>query len=87
MISPEGFIFEHEHDSYEQLIEERNELFESIVEFETAIKNKEELAGFVSPSPEVMYQIHLSYLSKLCDFMHEKYNEEYVWGDKKLFED
>ena len=30
---------------------------------------------------------HLEYLSELCSFMHQKYNEEYVHGERKLSED
>ena len=38
----------------------------------------------ICPSPDVRYQMYLEYLSGLCLFMRNKYNEEYVWGDKKL---
>ena len=41
----------------------------------------------ISHGPDVRYQVYLQYLSKLCGFMYEKYNQEYVWGDRKLSDD
>lgn len=85
MICPESYLEEVKDKSYEELIEERDELIRSIQTFE-----KQEMTGkrseekIVSPSPEVVYQWNLEYLTKLCAFMRDKYNEEYVWGDKTL---
>ena len=86
MISPKGFVEELKGKNYKQLIEERNELMAYITEYE-----KKELAGDRSgdewnycPSPEVKYQCNLEYLSELCNYMQQKYNEEYVHGDKTL---
>ena len=41
----------------------------------------------IHPQPNVRYQMYLEYLSELCSFMKEKYNREYVWGDRKLSDD
>ena len=89
MISPGVYMEQLKDAPYAKLIRERDQLIESIREFEKA-----ELAGDRSdpewrycPSPEVRYQMHLEYLSALCSFMHEKYNQEYVWGDRRLKQD
>ena len=86
MISPDGYIESLIDADYNTLIEERDQLIDFIVEFE-----QKEKAGDRSgeewrfmPSPEVRYQMHLEYLAVLCKLMHKKYNEDYVWGDKRL---
>ena len=38
----------------------------------------------INPSPDVCYQVYLEYLAEMCKLMHQKYNEDYVWGDKSL---
>lgn len=86
MISPDGYIEELKEADYNTLIEERDQLIEAIVEFE----NKEKAGDrsgeewMIMPSPEVQYQVHLECLAELCKLMHEKYNEDYVCGDKQL---
>ena len=86
MISPEVYLSQLESATYEELISARKELIASIDEYEEKEKNNghSELGWCIGPSPEVRYQCHLDYLSALCTFMKRKYNEEYVWGDKKL---
>ena len=85
MIDPKGFVETLKEEPYERLIKERDRLIRSIRRFE-----KEEREGcsegeiVMCPSPDVIYQMELQYLSKLCVFMYEKYNTEYVWGDKTL---
>lgn len=88
MISPEGYISRLEDADYNTLIEERSQLITYIVEYE-----KKEKAGdrtgeewLRSPRADVRYQVYLTYLSKLCSLMRERYNEDYVWGDKTLSE-
>ena len=89
MISPGVYMEQLKDASYLELIRERDQLIKSIRKFE-----KNELAGDRSdpdwrycPSPDVQYQMHLEYLSELCSFMHEKYNSEYVWGQRTLKQD
>lgn len=89
MISPEVYMEQLKDAPYAKLIQERDQLIENIRKFEKA-----ELAGDrsdpewkYSPSPEVRYQMHLEYLSALCRFMHDKYNQEYVWGGRRLKQD
>lgn len=38
----------------------------------------------IHPQPDVRYQMYMDYLAALLLIMRNKYNEEYVWGDKKL---
>ncbi|MCR5632455.1 MAG: hypothetical protein K6F60_03075 [Eubacterium sp.] len=80
MISPQGYIDEVKDYPYDKLIEERNKLINSIMSFE-----KSYFAGDRSgdawnncPSPDVVYQCELEYLSELCAFMQERFNKEYI---------
>ena len=90
MISPEAYIERMEGKSYQELISEREDLITYICEFEKA-----ELSGGTveqerrmgHSSAQVMYQVYLEYLSALCRFMHDKYNQEYVWGGRTLKKD
>lgn len=81
MISPEGFISQHRKDSYAELLVLRDELIADILRFEH--KEIPEEAWMVHPSPEVVYQCNLQYLARLCDFIADRYNSEYVWGEDK----
>lgn len=89
MVSPQNYEADLENKTYPELIRERDELLGRIQKFE-----QDELTGDRSdpawrycPGPDVQYQMHLEYLSVLCRFMQEKYNEEYVWGDRTLKQD
>lgn len=89
MISPEMYIEQLKDAEYLELIEERNDLIEFIKDYE-----KKETVGdrsgddwLVNPSPDVRYQMYLEYLGELCKLMQEKYNTEYVWGDRRLQDD
>ena len=86
MLSPCNFIHEYKDADYPELMKIRDRLVKDILEFE-----RKEMAGDrsgeewqICPSPEVRYQMHLEYLAALCKLMQERYNTEYVWGDKKL---
>ncbi len=86
MISPGVYIDGFKDADYNTLIKERDELINFIVDFE-----KKEKAGdrsgsewMMMPSPDVQYQMNLEYLAELCKLMHQKYNEDYVWGNKNL---
>ena len=89
MISPASYI-EHLQDAgYLELIEERDRLLRFIKEYE-----EKDIAGDrsgdewrVHPQPDVRYQVYLEYLSELCSLMQEKYNHDYVWGDRTLHDD
>ena len=89
MISPSGYGEMLKDTSYPELIRERDRLIRFIRKFE-----KDEMAGDRSdprwrmcPSPDVQYQMNLEYLAVLCGMMHEKYNREYVWGERTLRQD
>ncbi len=79
MISPMGFIEMHKEKRYEDLIKVRDELIDDLRSFEA----NPDQTGFINPSPEVVYQMNLQYLGKLCELIAEKYNQEYVWGEEE----
>ena len=77
MISPEGFISEYTEKCYAELLHIRDELLQDICLFEEIV-GKENDDVLICPSPEVIYQMNLQYLGKLCGLIAEKYNQEYV---------
>ena len=83
MICPESYIEEHKNDTFEQLIEERNELIKEIKHLEGFIFGDIPIPDeeYYHPTPDVRYQMNLEYLSALCKFICEKYNKEVVWGE------
>ena len=82
MISPLGYIEQLKEADYDTLIKERNNLVDCMVEFERKEKagDKSDLDYDFCPSPDVVYQVYLEYLSELCKLMHDKYIEDYVFG-------
>jgi len=80
MVSPQGFLEYHSDESYKELLPIRDGLLAAILFFE---EHKDDPKVIVCPSPEVVYQCNLTYLAKLCDLIAEKYNQEYVWGNKE----
>ena len=86
MISPGVYVKQLKEASYLELIRERDQLIESIREFEKAelAGDRSDPAWGICPSPAVQYQCNLEYLAELCSFMQEKYNGEYVWGNRTL---
>ncbi len=83
MISPEAYIEHFEGAEYLDLIKERDRLMQFITQYE-----EKDIAGDrsgeewgIHPRPDVRYQVYL------CVLMSEKYNEDYVWGDRTLQED
>lgn len=72
MMSPEAYIKSIEKKSYEQLLEEKENLNKKIEEFES----NQDKSAIISPSPEVKYQCNLEYMSKLCNLIAEKYREK-----------
>jgi len=79
MISPEGFIQEYLDRSYIELLKVRDKLIVEIRYFEKHKSEPDEL--IIDPSPEVVYQCNLNYLSKICELISQKYNQEFVWGE------
>ena len=84
MISPQGYIDEVKDYPYDKLIKERNKLVNSIKRFEKSYftGDKSGYEWHYCPSPDVVYQCELEYLSELCTFMQERFNEEYIWGEE-----
>ena len=73
MISPEWFKSNHEKDSYEQLLEERDKLIDDIRRFERDGTYLGE--EFCSPSPEIRYQHYLLFLARICELIEAKHSE------------
>ena len=69
MISPEVFKEEHKNDSLERLIAVREELMDSIHDYENDKNNDDAMM----PSPSTIYQCDLMYLAKVCELIIEKY--------------
>lgn len=86
MEDPGFYLAGFEKASYNEMIAERNRLMLYLLKFEKAEKEGDRSSGewVICPSPDVRYQIYMEYLSGLLLMMRNKYNEEYVWGDKKL---
>ena len=76
MISPEMFVELHKDKKYKELLPVRDELIQAIREFEEEAYDPEK--ALINPSPDVVYQMNLEYLGKLCKLISEKYNKEYV---------
>lgn len=81
MVSPMGYLEGVKELSYEELIKEKNQLIRQINRFEKGkIKQEEHM---ICPSPDVIYQMNLEYLAELCKYMKERYNKEYIHGEKE----
>lgn len=72
--------------SYEEMMKERDRLIRYIQNFEKLEKVEDRSAEEWTerPNPVVRYQLYMDYLASLLKVMRNKYNEEYVWGNKKL---
>ena len=81
MISPDMFVELHKDKKYKDLLPVRDELIADIREFENMTYAPE--MDNICPAPEVLYQVRLLYLGRLCKLISEKYNKEYVWGDEE----
>lgn len=79
MISPQSFIENLENKEYEILIKEKNKLIDDIKRFEENKNTDSDI--FMDPSPEVIYQCNLLYLSELCKLIHDKFNKR-IWEVK-----
>lgn len=80
MLCPEGYIAALKDASFEELIREKDLLFESIKELETVAyeKDRSNAAWDIHPGPDVRYQMNLEYLSAVCQLIKEKYNDDIV---------
>ena len=89
MISPDSYMEMLKDKSYTDLIQCRDHLITSVRQFEQNERkgDRSDPSWNCRPSPDVVYQMQLEYLSRLCSFMKEKYNEEYVWGGRTLKQD
>lgn len=76
MISPELFAEQYNDKTYAELLEVRDELIDDIKEFEATPSNAESDFVIICPSPEVVYQMNLEYLSKICMLISQKIREE-----------
>ena len=83
MISPESYLSEHKNDTFEELIKERDSLIEDIRELEKLVYTEDRSSEEwrFNPGPDVRYQMDLDYLSKLCEFISQKYCCEVVHAD------
>ena len=79
MISPESYIDELKNKNYKELIKEKNKLLKEISDFENNKIADEEYN--INPSPDVIYQCNLLYLSRLCELIADKFNKEYEWNN------
>ena len=80
MISPDWYIEDIKDKKYKELLIEKDKLLKEINDFENDKIPESEY--MIDPSPEVRYQCNLKYLSKLCELISEKYNEEVVWKEE-----
>ena len=86
MISPEMYAEQFKEASYQEMIKERDSLIRYIRKYEKLEKAGDRSGEdwMIHPQPVVCYHLFMAYLAALLLFMSNKYNEEYVWGDKKL---
>ena len=89
MMAPKAYIDRLKEADYLTLINERNELIQSIRRFE-----RDERRGDRSgeewkllPNPETAYQMNLEYLAVLCRMMQDRYSEVYVREGRRLSDD
>lgn len=80
MIDTQQYVDNVKGYPYEKLIKERNRLVKSLKDFEKGwfAGDKSGDEWYYCPSPDVVYQCELEYLSALCDFMNERFNNDYI---------
>ena len=86
MLNPEMYAEQFKNASYQEMIKERDSLMRHIRKYEKLEKvgdcSGEERK--IHPQPDVRYQMYMEYFAALLLLMKDKYNEDYVWGDKRL---
>lgn len=81
MVSPNAFANEHQDDSYEELVNLREELLIEINKYEASDKSASaNIACF--PTPEVRYMMNLQYVARLCNMIAKKYNSTFAMGEE-----
>lgn len=79
MISPQNYVDDMKEKCYEDLIKEKYKLIKERHRFENNKIADNEFC--INPSPEVVYQCNLLYLSELCKLVQEKFNNK-LWEDE-----
>ena len=79
MMSPEAYKEELDGMGIDELAALRDELMESVKAFESGSPEEGEIIE--GPDPEVVYQVELLYLAKVCEALSEKYNRSVIWGE------
>lgn len=89
MTSPSMYLEKLKDAEYMDLIAEREKLLAFIRDFEEKeiADDRSSDEWGVHPQPDMRYQVYLEYLCELCRMMKEKYNTDYVWGDRRLKDD
>lgn len=89
MLSPYAYANGWKDADYTELIRERDALIRSIRRFERKEKEGDRTGSgwSILPAPETVYQMELEYLSELCRIMHDRYSDEYAWGERTLHDD
>lgn len=82
MISPDGYRELLVGASLEELRVKRDALMASVRRFEK--RQHDEREYLVDPSPEVVYQMELLYLAKVCELLCDEYNRTVIWGEDAL---
>lgn len=70
MMGPGAYVNEHENDTLEEMIEERDRLISEIKQYEN--KGRKDAGIMRQPSPEMIYQFNHLYLSEICNMIYEK---------------
>lgn len=86
MLNPEMYAEQFKNASYQEMIKERDSLMRCIRKYEK-LEKAGDCSGeewMIHPQPDVRYQMYMEYLAALLLLMKDKYNEDYVWGDKRL---
>ena len=76
MISPETYVAELENESLPKLIKERDSLIREVRRIEKSLfsPDRETNKPAIDPSPEVVYQMDLEYLSALCELIKNRFS-------------
>lgn len=86
MLNPEMYAEQFKNASYQEMIKERDSLMRHIRKYEKLEKagDRSGEEWMIHPQPDVRYQTYMEYFAALLLLMKDKYNEDYVWGDKRL---
>lgn len=86
MLNPEMYAEQFKNASYQEMIKERDSLMRHIRKYEKLEKagDRSGEEWMIHLQPDVRYQMYMEYLAALLLLMKDKYNEDYVWGDKRL---